>query len=188
MARPYDIMVAGHLCLDIIPRFRNTGAKNISEIMRPGKLIKMNEVAISTGGPVSNTGLNMKTLGSKVCFCACVGDDKFGQITIEMLQESGNAEGIKLLKGRASSYTIVIAPSGIDRIFIHNPSTNDIFTSDNLDVSLIEKCRHFHFGYPPLMKGMYENEGDELMKVFKLAKQAGATTSCDRSGNEKKSP
>lgn len=36
--RPYDAMVAGHLCLDIIPRFPDSGASTFSEIIRPGKL------------------------------------------------------------------------------------------------------------------------------------------------------
>ena len=88
MSRPYDVMVAGHLCLDIIPRFKETGASKIEEIMRPGKLVNVKQAKISTGGPVSNTGLNMKTLGNKVCFCARVGDDEFGRLTINMLKKS----------------------------------------------------------------------------------------------------
>ncbi len=68
--RSYDIMVAGHLCLDIIPRFADTGATKIQEVMRPGKLVNVDKAIVSTGGPVSNTGINMKTLGGNVCFCA----------------------------------------------------------------------------------------------------------------------
>ena len=179
MNKKYDVMIAGHLCLDIIPLFPDTGAKTIGEIMRPGKLVNVNNAKISTGGPVSNTGLNMKELGMNVCFCSCVGDDTFGEITINMLKKSGNADGVAVLKGEASSYTVVIAPPGIDRIFIHNPGTNNLFSADNLNPELIEQCRHFHLGYPPLMKKMYSDDGKELAKIFKIAKEAGATTSCD---------
>ena len=179
MNKKYDVMIAGHLCLDIIPLFPDTGAKTIGEIMRPGKLVNVNNAKISTGGPVSNTGLNMKELGMNVCFCSCVGDDTFGKIAIEMLNEKGNASGVAVLEGEASSYTVVIAPPGIDRIFIHNPGTNNLFSADNLNVELIEQCRHFHLGYPPLMKKMYSDDGKELAKIFKIAKEAGATTSCD---------
>ena len=179
MNKKYDVMIAGHLCLDIIPLFPDTGAKTIGEIMRPGKLVNVNNAKISTGGPVSNTGLNMKELGMNVCFCSCVGDDTFGEITINMLKKSGNADGVAVLEGEASSYTVVIAPPGIDRIFIHNPGTNNLFSADNLNPELIEQCRHFHLGYPPLMKKMYSDDGKELAKIFKIAKEAGATTSCD---------
>jgi sugar/nucleoside kinase (ribokinase family) len=176
---PYDVIVAGHLCIDIIPRFADTGAHNIADIMRPGKLVNVEEAKISTGGPVSNTGINMKTLGSKVCFCACVGDDVLGRMTIDMLKSSGNADGIHIASGCVSSYTVVVAPPGIDRIFLHNPGTNNVFGSEDLNPNLIAQCRHFHFGYPPLMKRMYENDGRELTRIFKIAKDAGATTSCD---------
>jgi len=179
MTRPFDIMIAGHLCLDIIPRFHDTGVTKIEEIMQPGKLVNVDEAMVSTGGPVSNTGINMKTLGSNVCFCACVGDDRFGELTIELLKKSGNANGIHVLQGEASSYTVVVAPPGIDRIFLHNPGTNDLFSSSDLDPELISQCRHFHFGYPPLMEKMFADEGAELQKIFQIAKQARATTSCD---------
>ncbi len=179
MSKKYDIMIAGHLCLDVIPRFPNTGATKIEQIMTPGKLVNMDEAMVSTGGPVSNTGINMKTLGSNVCFCACVGDDTFGKLTIDMLRSSGNAEGIHVREGEVSSYTVVIAPPGIDRIFLHNPGTNDRFNAGDLNPELIAQCRHFHFGYPPLMEAMFADEGRELQKVFQIAKEAGATTSCD---------
>lgn len=177
--RDYDVMIAGHLCLDIIPLFPDTGCTNISDIMRPGKLVNVDNAKISTGGPVSNTGLNMKELGLDVCFCSCVGDDQFGKIALDMLSKSGNANGVKVLEGQTSSYTVVIAPPGIDRIFLHHPGTNNIFSADDLDLDLLGKCRHFHLGYPPLMEKMFANEGKELAKIFRLAKEAGATTSCD---------
>lgn len=181
MDREFDVMAAGHLCLDIIPRFPDTGARQIGQLLRPGKLVNMCEAKISTGGPVSNTGINLKTLGAKVCFCARVGDDALGRITVGLLRASGHAEGVHVVSGAASSYTVVIAPPDIDRIFLHNPGTNDTFGPEDLDPELIARCRHFHFGYPPLMQGMYAEAGAGLERVFRIAKESGATTSCDMS-------
>jgi len=188
VSRPYDVMAAGHLCLDVIPRFPDTGATQIAEIMRPGKLVNIEEAVVSTGGPVSNTGLNMKTLGNKVCFCARTGDDVFGKITIDMLRRSGNADGIHVVEGAASSYTLAIAPPNIDRIFLHCPGTNNEFGPEDLDPELIARCRHFHFGYPPLMRRMYGDVGEGLRRVFQIAKEAGATTSCDMTLPDPASP
>jgi len=179
MARKYDVMVAGHLCFDVIPSFPDTGARSIGELLRPGKLVHVDDAAMSTGGPVSNTGIALKILGSKVVFAARVGADDFGRMTMARLRKSGNADGVSVMNGASSSYTIALSPPGIDRIFLHNPGTNDAFCAKDLKPRLIEQCRHFHFGYPPLMRGMYANEGRELRKVFKIAKAAGATTSCD---------
>jgi sugar/nucleoside kinase (ribokinase family) len=178
----YDVMAAGHICLDIIPQFLNgNGSVRFDQMFKPGRLINTGQAAISTGGPVSNTGINMKTLGNRVAFCACVGDDLIGRIIIDILNRNGNAEGIKVLQDKASSYTVVIAPPGIDRIFLHNPGTNNFFSADDLDPKLIAQCRLFHFGYPPLMDSMFFNEGEELKKVFKTAKDTGVITSCDMS-------
>ncbi|MFP4499371.1 MAG: carbohydrate kinase family protein [Candidatus Hydrogenedentota bacterium] len=188
MTRTFDIMVAGHVCIDVIPRFPDTGAREIAQILTPGKLVNVGEAMISTGGPVSNTGINLKTLGASVSFCARVGSDELGRLTTQLLDQSGNAEGVHQVEGAGSSYTVVIAPPGIDRIFLHNPGTNDSFGPEDLDPQLIAQCRHFHFGYPPLMRHMYENEGEALAEVFRLAKAAGATTSCDMALPDPESP
>ena len=37
----------------------------------------------------------------------------------------------------------------------------------------------FHFGYPPLMKRMYENDGEELIKIYRRMKEKGLATSLD---------
>lgn len=37
----------------------------------------------------------------------------------------------------------------------------------------------FHFGYPPLMRRMYEDEGEQLTHMFSRVKQLGLTTSLD---------
>jgi len=181
MAHKYDIMVAGHLCFDVIPSFPDTGILEIGHLLTPGKMLNMGDVTLSTGGPVSNTGIGMKILGSRVVFTARVGDDDFGRMTMERLRHSGNADGIRVMKNATSSYTVALAPPGIDRIFLHNPGTNDLFGADDLQPKLIAQCRHFHFGYPPLMRRLYTNEGRELERIFRIAKDAGVTTSCDMS-------
>lgn len=179
MGRNYDVMAAGHLCLDVIPRFADTGARTLHEILRPGKLVEVHEAKISTGGAVSNTGINLKTLGNKVCFSARVGDDEFGRLTLDFLRAKGNPEGVRVVSGSASSYTVVIAPPNIDRMFLHNPGTNNEYGPEDLQPALIAECRLFHFGYPPLMRRMYEDNGGALREILQKAKECGATTSCD---------
>jgi sugar/nucleoside kinase (ribokinase family) len=172
-------MAAGHVCLDIIPKFRAGKAATLTELLRPGKLLEMGGASICTGGPVSNTGIGLKLLGHRVCFSARLGDDEFGQITLDHLQRNGNAGGMRMIEGCTSSYTIVIAPPGIDRIFLHDPGANNEYCADDLDTELIAQCVHFHFGYPPLMRRIWSDAGAELERVFATAKRAGATTSCD---------
>jgi sugar/nucleoside kinase (ribokinase family) len=181
MKKKYDIMVAGHVCFDLIPGFMDSGATQIQEIITPGKLVNIGECTMSTGGPVSNTGIGLKTLGHRVSFSARIGDDIFGELTRDFLDRSGNAEGIRVMPNQSSSYTIALSPPNIDRILLHNPGTNNFFSPDDLNPELIHQCKHFHFGYPPLMANMYRNGGAALKKVFQIAKESGAITSCDMS-------
>jgi len=174
-------MVAGHLCFDVIPSFPETGIRDIGHLLTPGKMLNMGDVTLSTGGPVSNTGIALKILGGSVAFTARVGDDDFGRMTMERLRRNGNADGIRVAANASSSYTVALSPPGIDRIFLHHPGTNDLFCAADLKPKLIGQCRHFHFGYPPLMRRLYTNEGRELERIFRIAKDAGATTSCDMS-------
>lgn len=188
MKKKYDVTVGGHICLDIIPKFADTGIREIGALFKPGKLINVGEAKISTGGPVSNTGIAIKKLGLDVAFMARVGDDEFGRLIIRLLEKQGSTAGVSVSKNDRTSYTVALAPPGIDRIFLHDPGANDHFSSRDLDADIIAQSKLFHFGYPPLMAACYENEGEELAKIFKLAKSAGAITSLDMSLPDPNSP
>ena len=188
MTYSYDVMVAGHVCLDIIPQFLPRPAKSIQDILVPGKLLLSGPCKISSGGPVSNTGIGLKTLGLKVCFCARIGADDLGKMTRKILEQRGNIEGLNMAGAEPSSYTIALAPPGIDRIFLHHPGSNDQFSVDDIPIPLLEQCRHFHFGYPPIMQCMFADAGDELHIIFKQAKEAGVVTSCDMALPDPDSP
>ncbi len=45
--------------------------------------------------------------------------------------------------------------------------------------ALLRDTRLFHFGYPPLMRRMYAENGAGLADIFSRARAAGATTSLD---------
>jgi sugar/nucleoside kinase (ribokinase family) len=175
-------VVAGHFCFDVIPAFKKELVKDsMAEIFVPGKLINMDGVKVSTGGPVSNTGIAMSILGLNVELMGKIGDDYFGDGVIKCLAERGMEKAMTVAKGENTSYTVVIVPQGFDRIFLHHTGANDTFCADDIDYEKIKQASLFHFGYPPLMKKMYENDGEELVEIFKRAKSTGATTSLDMS-------
>ncbi len=178
-AKGLDVVAAGHICLDMAPCFLTPSARSVADVFRPGVLLEMGQVAVSTGGAVSNAGIAMKIFGLKVGYMAKIGDDLIGRNTQEVLQAHGNTEGVKIAKGEASSYTVALAPEGIDRILLHCPGPNNTFTSGDIDYSLVSQARLFHFGYPAIMQALYEDSGRELAMIFEKAKEAGATTSLD---------
>ena len=98
-----DVVVAGHICLDMFPEFIATKKISLEDLFVPGKLINISKMRISTGGPVSNTGIALHILGIGVSFMAKVGDDFIGEAILNFLKNKASAEGIKIVKGESSS-------------------------------------------------------------------------------------
>jgi sugar/nucleoside kinase (ribokinase family) len=173
-----SVMVAGHICLDITPKFPDSLSGGFNDIFAPGKLINVGEAVIGTGGAVSNTGLAMAKLGLDVKLNGRIGDDAFGEMIRDIVGRD-RSKSFSIVHGQSSSYSIVIAPPGQDRMFLHNPATNDTFTLDDIDYDALKGCRLFHFGYPPLMRRMYQDCGSQTAKMFQKAKDCGVITSLD---------
>lgn len=181
-------VAAGHVCIDITPIFPKGMRDKAENILLPGKLIHVDGADIHTGGSVSNTGTAMKLLGAEVRLAGKVGDDDFGKLVLQKLRE-WDADGDMIVSEKANtSYSVVLAIPGMDRIFIHDAGANDEFVSDDVEDELLEGAALFHFGYPPIMKKMYEGDGREMVKLFRRAKDAGAAVSLDMAAVDPASP
>ena len=181
------VISAGHICIDITPVFPDKKITNIGDVLQPGKLIQMGKVEVSTGGSVYNTGLGMKLLGADVTLMGKIGCDEFGDMICGILEKYNVKDGMIRSKEESTSYSVVLAVSGIDRIFLHNPGANDSFYASDVDKEVLREAALFHFGYPTLMKSMYENDGAELIKLFKMVKESGCATSLDLAAVDKDS-
>lgn len=175
------VIAAGHICLDITPVFPDKEVHQLTDILSPGKLVQMGDADVHTGGSVANTGLAMKILGADVSLMGKVGTDAFGEMICNILEKYQASEGMLKASDEATSYSVVLAVPGIDRIFLHNPGANNRFRASDIPQKALEETALFHFGYPTIMKSMYENDGDELVQLMKRAKKAGTATSLDLS-------
>lgn len=172
-------VVGGHICLDITPVFNGKKVLRVDEIIKPGKLVHVEEADVHTGGAVANTGLAMKLLGIDTKLMGKIGDDPFGKMVLSILNSYNAADGMIIDKQATTSYSIVLAIPGIDRVFLHNPGSNDDFSSTDIKLEELKGNDLFHFGYPPLMKKMYQQNGEELYKLFKSVDELGIVTSLD---------
>lgn len=73
----------------------------------------------------------------------------------------------------------MLAVPGIDRVFLHDPGANDTYSSDDMRGLALNGVDLFHFGYPPIMKKMYQNDGEQLADIFCSMKEKGIATSLD---------
>lgn len=185
----YDVVVAGHICLDVIPDLsRGLGA--FERVFRPGRLLVVGPVTFSAGGPVANSGLALNRLGLNVQLMGKVGDDLYGGALRQIVAAVNPhlADGMVVDPTVATSYTLVINPPEIDRIFLHHPGANDTFVASDVDYDLVALSRILHFGYPPVMRAIYANSGQQLAELFRRAKATGVTTSLDMSLPDPASP
>jgi sugar/nucleoside kinase (ribokinase family) len=173
-----EIIAAGHLCLDIFPQMDTVP---LASLGTPGKLFETGPMAFSTGGSVGNTGLALHQIGTPVRLMAGVGDDLIGRAVCDVLERYGQglSESVRLLPGEVSSYTIVLAPQKVDRIFLHCPGANCTFNASSVDYELLQQVKIFHLGYPALMPAMYADGGAELTHTYRRAKATGVITSMD---------
>jgi sugar/nucleoside kinase (ribokinase family) len=180
MMKKYDAVISGYTCVDLIPEFKKGGsAAGISEFLTPGKLTEIEGLNFVLGGIVPNTGLAMKKFGKKIFLNGLVGDDFVGNIAKDWLGKYDMAEGIETTKEAGTAFSIVIAPPGVDRIFLESPGCNQIFNTGNVNFDAIFQSRLFHFGYPPLLRRFYLNEGQQMVDLFSKVQRMGVVTSLD---------
>ncbi len=181
------IVTCGHLCLDIIPAFPPGAGQ---DYFRPGRLSIVDAAVTATGGTVSNVGQSLHKLGFPVRLVGKVGKDPFGDIVIKGITRTSPelARDLIAVSGETTSYSVVINPPGVDRVFFHCPGANDTFTDADVPDSVLKDASLFHFGYPPLMKAIWSDGGARLLRLLTRARQAGALTSLDMSLPDPSSP
>jgi len=172
---PPQVVVAGYICLDIIPVL--TEAPDL----RPGGLVVAGPAVLSSGGAVGNVGLALDRLGVPVRLMGKIGDDLFGRALVDVLRgrHPGLADGMIVTPGETTSYSVVINPPGVDRSFLHCPGANNTFGAADIPLDRLAGARILHFGYPPLMRRLCADGGAELKELLAAVRERGLVTSLD---------
>ena len=172
-----SVVVAGHICLDITPVFPT---EVVGALFSPGSLLQVGAADVHPGGCVANTGLALTLFGVPTRLIARVGADAFADLIRDMLTRDGAQDSILQADVDSStSYSVVLAPPGADRMFLHNPGANARFAAADVPDTLLAGARLLHFGYPPLMPAMYAGAGEGILSLFTRAQALGLATSMD---------
>ncbi len=183
-------IVAGHICLDLRPDLSSVPEGQFEALLRPGKLIEVDGITLSTGGVVSNTGLALHQLGVPVRLIGKIGQDPFGALVKSLLEKHHPqlAADLVLDPSASTSFSIILNPPGFDRMFLHDSGANDTFYASDLPRATLRQADLFHFGYPSLMRSVYRGGGAELVSILQKAQREGLTTSLDFSLPDPSSP
>ncbi len=171
------IVVAGHLCLDIIPDLHTLP---VAAMGLPGRLHEVGPLTIALGGAVANTGLALHILGGDVGLVGLCGNDFVGNAIVQQLaaRDPRLVDGLTIDPHQATSYSVVVAPSGHDRSFWYFPGT-----TAQLDVAHImphlSGAGWLHIGYPPMLATLMRDDAAPLVALLQQAHAHGVTTSLD---------
>ena len=182
------IAVVGALSVDICPTFTgtfNTGyASDFSHVIKPGAITHIEGNEIHPGGPVANTGIALSFFGIEPVMCAKIGDDEMGKMLLSIIgnELKGTDQAPRSIcidNAAPTAYSIILAPSGLDRAILQNPGANDTFSYSDINWDEVKSCKLLHFGHPSTMANMYKDDGEELLRILKTAKELGLVTSLD---------
>jgi sugar/nucleoside kinase (ribokinase family) len=171
-----EVIVAGHLCLDIIPSLPSRAS-----IPAPGHTREVGSVSLVPGGAVANVGGALSRLGMVPHLVGLVGDDPAGELLRSLVarRTSSALHGIRAVRGASTAYTLVLTHPGADRAFLHHAGVNDLFEPSRIDPGAFAGAKLFHFGYPPLMRRTYTDEGRGLADVFRELRARDCAISLD---------
>ncbi|MEX1274320.1 MAG: carbohydrate kinase family protein [Bacteroidota bacterium] len=161
----FDVVVAGLAVADIIGR-----PVDLKSFPRPGGLKFLESVTLTTGGNVSNVGIDLAKLGFRTSAITRVGNDSLGRFIVQHYRAHGmDTEGVIVDANAQTSATMVcVGPDG-ERSFLHTRGCMANFRAqDVLDhIPLIRKAKVLAFGY----LGLLPETEKEFGALFQAVKE-----------------
>ena len=140
----------------------------IPNIPKPGELMPVKSITLSTGGCAANTAVALTKLGIKVGVIGKVGNDTFGKFVIDDLTKK-EIETSQITESRIeeTSKTIIIPCENEDRRYLHLFGANRDFRIKDINFEYLSGVKCIYVGG---FLGMPEFKGDSLASVFIFAK------------------
>lgn len=159
------IIVADHVCTPI------------DHLPKAGELVLADSMLLTSGGCAANTAVDLSRMGVRSSVIGRVGNDIFGKVVREILQQQQVAtDGILETPGVETSQTMIINVSGEDRRFVHTFGANAHFQVQDIPLHLLDGIKVLYVGGYLLMPGLDQNG---LSQLFQQARQRGIAAVLD---------
>jgi len=165
----FDVTIAGELNLDLI-------LYGLPDQLPPERELLASEMSITLGSSSAIVAHNLASLGNRVGFVSCIGDDQFGQSALDRLRQAG-VEVSKVLKKEdpaKTGLTVILQRDGGRNILTYPGTISDLCLED-LDLNYLSSSRHFHLSSFYLQRKLRPC----VPQLLKEMKAAGLTTSLD---------
>lgn len=165
MDKQYDVVALGELLID----FTENGLSG-----QGNPLLEANP-----GGAPCNVLAMLNRLGKKTAFIGKVGNDQFGKMLKEVVEESGtDVSGLAMDEQVHTTLAFVHTFPDGDRefSFYRNPGADMMLTKEEVDPELIKKARIFHFG---TLSSTHAGVREATRYAIDVAKENGLLVSFD---------
>ena len=181
--RRLDVVVAGLAVADVLGR-----PVQFNELPKPGGLQLLDSISLSTGGNVSNVGIDLAKLGFRVEAITRIGDDALGRFILQEYKHHRiGAECVLVDRKAQTSATFVGIGKDGERTFLHTRGCLANFRAADVlnNIQLVKRAKILAFGYLGLLPET-ENELDLLFRTIK--NKTGANILLDTGGNPRRQP
>ena len=165
----FDVTVAGELNLDLI-------LYGVPEELPRERELLADRMMLTLGGSSAIVAHNLAALGNRVGFQSRIGDDQFGQIALEQLQQSGvDVTHVRRVTGATKTGLTVILQREAWRNIVTYAGTIAELCWEDLDLDYLADSRHFHLCSYYLQRGLRPRVGE----LFQRLRSAGLRISLD---------
>jgi len=166
---PFDVTIAGELNLDLI-------LYGLPDELPPERELLADRMMLTLGGSSSIVAHNLAALGSRVGFQSRIGDDRLGQIALQLLEQGGaDVSRVRRIPGAVKTGLTVILQRKAWRNMVTYSGTIAELCWDDLDFDYLADSRHFHMSSYYLQRALRPRIGE----LFQRLKSAGLTISID---------
>jgi sugar/nucleoside kinase (ribokinase family) len=165
----FEVTIVGEVNLDLI-------LYGVPEELPRERELLADRMKLTLGGSSAILAHNLAALGSRVGFQSCIGDDDFGDIALQTLQQSGvDVSRVRRMQGMVGTGITVVLQRAQWRNMVTYSGTIAELAWDELDLDYLKNSRHFHLSSFYLQRRLRER----IPELFRRMKEAGLTTSLD---------
>ena len=160
-----DVVVAGLALTDIIGR-----PVDLNNLPKRGALKLIDSITLTTGGNVSNVGIDLAKLGFRVGAITRVGHDSLGRYVTQHYRTFGiDTEGVIIDARAQTSATMVSVDKTGERTFLHTRGCMKNFRAADIlsRLPLLQKSHILAVGY----LGLLPETEKEFKRLFSAVKQ-----------------
>ncbi len=166
--KQFDVLVVGELNVDLI-------LNRIDGFPEIGKEKLAEEMTLTLGSSSAIFASNLSALGARVAFLGKIGNDQFGELVLKSLKQKGVFTDFIIRDSSLNTGATIVLNYDEDRAMVTHPGAMEHLTIEDIKPEILQQARHLHFSSYFLQPGLRK----DVPQMFKMAKQAGLTTSFD---------